>query len=269
MLGTAAYGERFACAVARPPSTASSSTPRSRAPPACACSRTSPRICAADAGVILYPAIDIRDGQAVRLTQGDYERETAYDDDPVDAAQRWQTGGRPLAPRGRPRRRPRRASRATSTRSAASSPRSTARSSSAAGCATRGRSRRRSRPGPSAWCSAPPRSTTPTSPRPSPRRTGPDRRLGRRPLGQGRPPGLDRGDRARPGRADRGALRARRQPLRLHAGRGRRAHGGPGARRPRRRRRRRPSARGHLLRRHRLPRRPAQLNGLGLNASAA
>jgi phosphoribosylformimino-5-aminoimidazole carboxamide ribotide isomerase len=40
-------------------------------------------------GVILYPAIDIRGGQAVRLTQGDYDRETAYDADPVDAAMRW------------------------------------------------------------------------------------------------------------------------------------------------------------------------------------
>jgi phosphoribosylformimino-5-aminoimidazole carboxamide ribotide isomerase len=39
--------------------------------------------------VILYPAIDVRGGQAVRLTQGDYERETAYDADPVDAAKRW------------------------------------------------------------------------------------------------------------------------------------------------------------------------------------
>jgi len=39
--------------------------------------------------VILYPAIDIRGGQAVRLTQGDYARETAYDADPVDAAKRW------------------------------------------------------------------------------------------------------------------------------------------------------------------------------------
>jgi phosphoribosylformimino-5-aminoimidazole carboxamide ribotide isomerase len=39
--------------------------------------------------VILYPAIDIRGGQAVRLLQGDYERETAYDVDPVDAARRW------------------------------------------------------------------------------------------------------------------------------------------------------------------------------------
>lgn len=39
--------------------------------------------------MILYPAIDIRGGQAVRLLQGDYERETTYDADPVDAAARW------------------------------------------------------------------------------------------------------------------------------------------------------------------------------------
>jgi phosphoribosylformimino-5-aminoimidazole carboxamide ribotide isomerase len=43
--------------------------------------------------VILYPAIDIRGGQAVRLLQGDYERETAYDADPADAAKRWADEG--------------------------------------------------------------------------------------------------------------------------------------------------------------------------------
>jgi phosphoribosylformimino-5-aminoimidazole carboxamide ribotide isomerase len=43
--------------------------------------------------LILYPAIDIRDGKAVRLIQGDYEQETAYDDDPVVAARRWVEGG--------------------------------------------------------------------------------------------------------------------------------------------------------------------------------
>ena len=43
--------------------------------------------------MILYPAIDIRDGRAVRLIQGDYDRETAYDDDPVVAARRWADGG--------------------------------------------------------------------------------------------------------------------------------------------------------------------------------
>lgn len=43
--------------------------------------------------MILYPAIDIRGGAAVRLLQGDYERETAYDADPVDAARRWAVEG--------------------------------------------------------------------------------------------------------------------------------------------------------------------------------
>jgi phosphoribosylformimino-5-aminoimidazole carboxamide ribotide isomerase len=43
--------------------------------------------------VILYPAIDIRGGQAVRLLQGDYERETTYDADPADAARRWASEG--------------------------------------------------------------------------------------------------------------------------------------------------------------------------------
>ena len=43
--------------------------------------------------MILFPAIDIRDGKAVRLIQGDYDRETRYDDDPVVAARRWVDGG--------------------------------------------------------------------------------------------------------------------------------------------------------------------------------
>lgn len=43
--------------------------------------------------MLLYPAIDIRGGQAVRLLQGDYERETTYDVDPVDAARRWAEEG--------------------------------------------------------------------------------------------------------------------------------------------------------------------------------
>jgi phosphoribosylformimino-5-aminoimidazole carboxamide ribotide isomerase len=43
--------------------------------------------------VRLYPAIDIRDGRAVRLVQGDYDRETAYDADPLDAARRWAEQG--------------------------------------------------------------------------------------------------------------------------------------------------------------------------------
>jgi phosphoribosylformimino-5-aminoimidazole carboxamide ribotide isomerase len=43
--------------------------------------------------LILFAAIDIRDGKAVRLVQGDYEKEKAYDDDPVVAARRWVDGG--------------------------------------------------------------------------------------------------------------------------------------------------------------------------------
>jgi phosphoribosylformimino-5-aminoimidazole carboxamide ribotide isomerase len=43
--------------------------------------------------VILYPAIDIRDGHAVRLTRGDYELETVYDADPLDAARRFASEG--------------------------------------------------------------------------------------------------------------------------------------------------------------------------------
>jgi phosphoribosylformimino-5-aminoimidazole carboxamide ribotide isomerase len=43
--------------------------------------------------LILFPAIDIRGGKAVRLIQGDYEQEKRYDDDPVVAARRWVNGG--------------------------------------------------------------------------------------------------------------------------------------------------------------------------------
>ena len=37
----------------------------------------------------VIPAIDIRGGKAVRLFQGDYGRETVFNDSPVEAAQRW------------------------------------------------------------------------------------------------------------------------------------------------------------------------------------
>ncbi len=41
----------------------------------------------------LYPAIDIRDGRAVRLTQGRADEETVYDEDPVAAAHRFAEQG--------------------------------------------------------------------------------------------------------------------------------------------------------------------------------
>lgn len=42
---------------------------------------------------IPIPAIDVLGGQCVRLTQGDYDRETVYGDDPVAMALRWQAAG--------------------------------------------------------------------------------------------------------------------------------------------------------------------------------
>jgi phosphoribosylformimino-5-aminoimidazole carboxamide ribotide isomerase len=39
--------------------------------------------------VILYPAIDIRGGKAVRLTHGRFDAETVYDDEPPAAARAW------------------------------------------------------------------------------------------------------------------------------------------------------------------------------------
>jgi len=43
--------------------------------------------------VILYPAIDIAGGRAVRLVQGDFDAETVYDDDPFQAASAWVRAG--------------------------------------------------------------------------------------------------------------------------------------------------------------------------------
>jgi phosphoribosylformimino-5-aminoimidazole carboxamide ribotide isomerase len=43
--------------------------------------------------MIVYPAIDIRGGKAVRLTHGRFDAETVYHDDPLDAAQSWVEAG--------------------------------------------------------------------------------------------------------------------------------------------------------------------------------
>lgn len=43
--------------------------------------------------MILYPAIDILGGQAVRLRQGHFDDSTVYHDDPVDAARSWVDAG--------------------------------------------------------------------------------------------------------------------------------------------------------------------------------
>lgn len=43
--------------------------------------------------MILMPAVDIRDGRAVRLRQGQFDDETVYADDPLDAARRFAAAG--------------------------------------------------------------------------------------------------------------------------------------------------------------------------------
>jgi len=46
-------------------------------------------------GIDIIPAIDLRDGQCVRLYQGDYTRETVFSDDPLEVALKWQSMGAP------------------------------------------------------------------------------------------------------------------------------------------------------------------------------
>ena len=43
--------------------------------------------------MIIYPAIDLRDGRAVRLTKGDYDQMKAYNDDPAAVARSFREAG--------------------------------------------------------------------------------------------------------------------------------------------------------------------------------
>jgi phosphoribosylformimino-5-aminoimidazole carboxamide ribotide isomerase len=42
---------------------------------------------------VVYPAIDLRKGQVVRLKEGDPDRQTSYSSDPAAAARRWMAAG--------------------------------------------------------------------------------------------------------------------------------------------------------------------------------
>ena len=42
--------------------------------------------------MILYPAIDLKDGQCVRLLHGDMEKATVFNTSPADQAQRLTSG---------------------------------------------------------------------------------------------------------------------------------------------------------------------------------
>ncbi len=43
--------------------------------------------------MLIIPAIDIRGGKCVRLFQGDYSKETVYNNDPAEQAKRWEAAG--------------------------------------------------------------------------------------------------------------------------------------------------------------------------------
>ncbi len=58
--------------------------------------------------MIVYPAIDIRGGRCVRLVEGDFDRETAFDADPGRRGPPLGSRRSRMAPRRRPRRRGRR-----------------------------------------------------------------------------------------------------------------------------------------------------------------
>ncbi|MGH7406313.1 MAG: HisA/HisF-related TIM barrel protein, partial [Candidatus Methylomirabilales bacterium] len=45
--------------------------------------------------MLIIPAIDVKNGRAVRLTQGDPARETVYGEDPVAVARAWEDRGAP------------------------------------------------------------------------------------------------------------------------------------------------------------------------------
>ncbi len=55
--------------------------------------------------MIILPAIDLLDGQVVRLREGKLEDKTVYSDDPLGICQALGGGGRQLPARCRPERR--------------------------------------------------------------------------------------------------------------------------------------------------------------------
>ena len=43
--------------------------------------------------MIIYPAVDIKDGRCVRLVQGEFDKVTVYSDDPVEMGLKWEKMG--------------------------------------------------------------------------------------------------------------------------------------------------------------------------------
>lgn len=55
--------------------------------------RADARTIQASRAITLYPAIDILDGNAVRLVRGDFDARKVYDEDPLSAARAWVSAG--------------------------------------------------------------------------------------------------------------------------------------------------------------------------------
>ena len=94
VLGTADYGGEFVSVVERPPVYGLQSHPEKSGPDGLRLLKNFVRLAQAiRARMILLPAVDIRDGKAVRLRQGHFDEETVYADDPLEAARSFVEAG--------------------------------------------------------------------------------------------------------------------------------------------------------------------------------
>ena len=163
VLGTADYGSEFVSAVARPPLYGVQFHPEKSGPDGLAAARELRAQLRASGRMILLPAVDIRDGRAVRLRQGRLRRRDRLRRRPARGRALVRGGGGALPARGGPRRRARRASR----RASATCERIT-RELDGAGAVrrraalARGRARRACGGRRRAWCSARPPTPTPS-----------------------------------------------------------------------------------------------------------
>ena len=93
VVGTSEYGERFVSVVERGNVMASQFHPEKSSRDGLRMLRNFAAARGGRGRMILYPAIDIMDGQAVRLVEGEFEDATTYHADPLDAAKSWVDAG--------------------------------------------------------------------------------------------------------------------------------------------------------------------------------